>query len=446
MQRFFFCCEFYFSHRAKIFKMEPETRLRRLKPDRQLAYRAPRLYTVHDCSSHCCSFDENSSVLCEYGQLMRPLISGWRRINKRVVSYITPCGLSMRSLHAIKRYLNVTKCQHLDVDNFCFDRRVDCLREYVTDERYILNEVCQLHTHCIYLSNRLTIFYFQDISNGIEAKAIRVANETNESMIDAFTYVTQNHVHRDVPYQSVDYCDSMVCCECKDDCNDRNRCPCWQLTLGASFPHDFPLNKIYEYKRLYTTVVSGIYECNINCKCSRKCSNRVTQLPIAHNFELFMTANCGWGIRCRNDLPRGAFICCYLGDLRTEELSIEIARNHGDAYMATLDLIEYAGQFKDGYESEAINSGSDSDTPPPKKRQRVTGSSRKICRDSVEIDAVNRGADSQSIKYLPTTRTRQLFGPNETSSYIIDARRFGNVGRFLNVRPNCGAAIFSIRF
>lgn len=78
----------------------------------------------------------------------------------------------------------------------------------------------------IYDSNWLRIFYFQDISNGIEAKAIRVANEINENMTDAFTYVTQNHVHHEVLYHSVDCRHSMVCCECEDDCNDRNRCPC----------------------------------------------------------------------------------------------------------------------------------------------------------------------------------------------------------------------------
>lgn len=125
--------------------MKSETRLLRLKPNEQLAYRAPTVYTVHDCCSNCCKFDGNSSVLWEYGPLIRPLISGWRRINKRVVSYITPCGLSMRNLHAIKQYLSLTKCQQLDVDDFCFDRRVHCLREYVTDERYILNDVWQFH-------------------------------------------------------------------------------------------------------------------------------------------------------------------------------------------------------------------------------------------------------------------------------------------------------------
>lgn len=72
---------------------------------------------------------------------MRPLLIGWRRNKKRLVSYITPCGLTMQNIHDIKRYLYVTECQLLDVDNFCFERRVDCLREYVTDEQYILSDV-----------------------------------------------------------------------------------------------------------------------------------------------------------------------------------------------------------------------------------------------------------------------------------------------------------------
>lgn len=203
---------------------------------------------------------------------------------------------------------------------------------------------------------------------------------------------------------------------------------------------------IYQYKRLYVAVETGIYECNVNCRCSTKCSNRVAQLRVAHNFEVFMTENCGWGVRCRNDLPRGAFICCYFGELQTEELSIETARNHGDDYMATLNFIEFAENIKDGYESEPIectHSESDCDTAPPRKRQRVTCGSREIYCDCNESDGVSRVASSQSIKYFPLTR--QFFGPNETE-YLIDGKRFGNVGRFFNVRLCCDQCRFSILF
>lgn len=124
--------------------MKTKIRFHRLRPDEQLIYLPPNVYTKHDCSSRCCSsfIDGNSSLLRIYGPLIRPLLIGWRRINKQLISYITPCGLTMRNFCDIKRYLNVTECQLLDVDNFCFERRVDCLREYVTDDQYILCDVC----------------------------------------------------------------------------------------------------------------------------------------------------------------------------------------------------------------------------------------------------------------------------------------------------------------
>lgn len=126
-------------------KMKSSQRLHRIQVDEQFAYRPPKKYTVHNCSSHCCSFDENPSILWKYGPLIWPLIIGWKRINKHEIFYITPCGLSMRDYRDVKRYLDVIKCDLLDVDNFCFERGVDCLREYISDEEHILSNVCMLY-------------------------------------------------------------------------------------------------------------------------------------------------------------------------------------------------------------------------------------------------------------------------------------------------------------
>ena len=36
-------------------------------------------------------------------------------------------------------------------------------------------------------------------------------------------------------------------------------------------------------------------------------------------LQVFKTSSKGWGIRCLNDIPQGAFICIYAGKLLTEE-------------------------------------------------------------------------------------------------------------------------------
>ena len=35
-------------------------------------------------------------------------------------------------------------------------------------------------------------------------------------------------------------------------------------------------------------------------------------------FQVFKTANRGWGIRALNDIPKGAFLCVYAGNLLTD--------------------------------------------------------------------------------------------------------------------------------
>lgn len=128
--------------------MNCATRLQQIKLVEQLEYRPPNEYKAHACDPRCCPVGEHSTSVWRFGPLVQPIVIGWRRIRKRGVFYIAPCGLSMKSIDEICRYLDVTKCQLLGVDNFCFERNVDCLREYVTDEQYVLSEVSWLQRLC----------------------------------------------------------------------------------------------------------------------------------------------------------------------------------------------------------------------------------------------------------------------------------------------------------
>lgn len=251
----------------------------------------------------------------------------------------------------------------------------------------------------------------------------------------------------------------MSCCNCIDDCYDRSECPCWTLTYNGLHFADTPYDKFgYDnFKRLNSLIPTGIFECNENCKCSKKCSNRVAQQPIAHNLELYKTRSCGWGVQCRNDLPKGAFICCYVGDLMTEEHCEQLFKKYGDTYLAQLNFIEIAEEFKEGYEAHAPTlsnslSGSDSDRtferPPAKKartsfvNESTSESSRSATSSSSTSDSIVSVVDEPNmpvISYFPRMEptnevhpTRQLFGRKE-AVYIIDGKRCGNIGRFFNV-------------
>ena len=76
---------------------------------------------------------------------------------------------------------------------------------------------------------------------------------------------------------------------------------------------------------------------------------------------MFKTASRGWGIRTLVDLPGGAFVCTYVGNLYTAEASNSIGKNFGDEYFAELDLVENVEGHKDGWESDVVEPGEESD-------------------------------------------------------------------------------------
>lgn len=41
-------------------------------------------------------------------------------------------------------------------------------------------------------------------------------------------------------------------------------------------------------------------------------------------LEVFKTTEKGWGVRCLNDIPSGAFICVYAGSILTDEEGDEV--------------------------------------------------------------------------------------------------------------------------
>lgn len=130
------------ANKVQLPKNKSTNRYKRLKAEKQKAYRPQIEYTSHECNASCCTFDATTANLMKYGPLALPMIMGWTRgISKRVVWYTTPCGKVKRNMHDLRRYLQVTKCKLLDVDNFCYEHEIDCMRGYETNERHILSKV-----------------------------------------------------------------------------------------------------------------------------------------------------------------------------------------------------------------------------------------------------------------------------------------------------------------
>ncbi|KAM3956255.1 LOW QUALITY PROTEIN: SET domain bifurcated histone lysine methyltransferase eggless [Aphomia sociella] len=295
----------------------------------------PYKMLTHNCSPKCKRTDVLAlKDLRTYNPLAKPLLSGWERQIVRYkghkeVMYRAPCGRRLRNLAELHRYLSMVQSD-MPVDLFDFGPATHCLAEFVLNKCLVGKK---------------------DLSHGKENVPVPCVNYYDESLPEFCSYNTERTPTAGVP---LNLDPEFLCgCDCTDDCQDKSRCACWQMTLegartiGLRGPHVG-----YSYRRLPEPLPSGIYECNSRCKCKKTCLNRVAQHPLQLKLQVFKTLNRGWGIRALNDVPKGSFLCVYAGNLLTDATANLDGLNEGDEYLAELDYIEVVEQMKEGYEED----------------------------------------------------------------------------------------------
>lgn len=140
-------------------------------------------------------------------------------------------------------------------------------------------------------------------------------------------------------------------------------------------------------------------------------------------------------MRTLHDIPKGTFICTYVGNLYGGEEGNRVGKNFGDEYFADLDMIEVVENAKtvseDEDSDEGINLNESSEAEeslkaktPPTSKNPTRKSSRK--KKSVKKPSIKAVAPKEKF-----VSVRKLFGSDE-ESYIMDAKRTGNIGRYLN--------------
>ncbi|ERE87287.1 histone-lysine N-methyltransferase SETDB2 isoform X1 [Cricetulus griseus] len=211
------------------------------------------------------------------------------------VNYKTPCGRSLRNMDEVFHYLIETECNFLFTDNFSFNTYVQLTRNYPKQDA-VVSEL--------------------DISNGVESVPISFCNEIDSRKLPSFKYRKTTWPRACYLNFSSMFSDS---CDCSEGCIDIKKCPCLQLT--AKNAKACPLSPDgmctgYKYKRLKRLIPTGIYECNLLCKCNRQlCQNRVVQHGPQVRLQVFKSEKKGWGVRCLDDIDRGTFVCIYSGRL-----------------------------------------------------------------------------------------------------------------------------------
>ncbi|RAL38347.1 hypothetical protein DM860_002325 [Cuscuta australis] len=199
-------------------------------------------------------------------------------------------------------------------------------------------------------------FYFvEDISKGEEEVKISLVNEFNHERPPAFVYIPKNVVFQEarIRFLLARISDDDCCSGCIGECLAlKIPCACAGETTGEfaytrqnllkdnflenfvsmnrepkKHPHvycqDCPLERSNGSERLSGKckghlVRKFIKECWHKCGCSKNCGNRVVQRGISVNLQVFMTPDGkGWGVRALENLPKGTFVCEYVGEIVT---------------------------------------------------------------------------------------------------------------------------------
>ncbi|XP_069826125.1 histone-lysine N-methyltransferase SETDB2 [Dendropsophus ebraccatus] len=261
-------------------------------------------YERHSCGQMCLA-NVNPDFKKKENPLKFPVTCHFQRrhakssiISRHLdVIYKTPCGKGLRDFDDVRSYLSQTKCNFLSLENFSFNTYLQLDRNLVIDQ---------------------VVFQDVDISRDTELVPVQICNEINHTRPAPFTY-------RKCPwprgYFINNFTDLFIgCCDCTDGCWDVSKCACLQLTArkldkAVTLPEESKAPG-YCYKRLQRPVPTGLYECNVSCKCDRKlCENRLVQHGLQLQLQVFKTKGKGWGVRCLDDLDKGTFVCIYAGKI-----------------------------------------------------------------------------------------------------------------------------------
>ncbi|XP_028770680.1 probable inactive histone-lysine N-methyltransferase SUVR1 [Neltuma alba] len=220
--------------------------------------------------------------------------------------------------------------------------------------------------------------FLSDITKGSEKVEISLIDEYGNGELPKFNYIPHNLIYQsaNVNISLARIADEGCCSNCIGDCLSQSLpCACAQET-GGEFAYtiqgllkdefltscmsmkqepqahqlvyceECPLerskNECMPEQCKGHLIRKFIKECWRKCGCDMQCGNRVVQRGLRCKLQVFFTGEGkGWGLRTLEDLPRGSFICEYVGEILTNmELHERIVHKNGNdrhTYPVTLD-------------------------------------------------------------------------------------------------------------
>ncbi|XP_062084357.1 histone-lysine N-methyltransferase SUVR4 [Humulus lupulus] len=216
-----------------------------------------------------------------------------------------------------------------------------------------------------------------DISKGTEKMKVSLLDEVGNENFPKFNYIPQSIIYQNanINISLARVVDEDCCSSCSGNClSSPLPCACARETGGefAYTPQGLlkeeflracidMKEKPQEHHFVYCTdcpiersrnednfekckghlVRKFIKECWRKCGCDMHCGNRVVQRGISSRLQVFFTREGkGWGVRSLDPLPKGAFVCEYIGEVLTNmELYNRNKKGSNDrhTYPVTLD-------------------------------------------------------------------------------------------------------------
>uniref|UniRef100_W5UCA5 Histone-lysine N-methyltransferase SETDB2 n=1 Tax=Ictalurus punctatus TaxID=7998 RepID=W5UCA5_ICTPU len=428
-------------------------------------------YQQHDCSPACLPhLPSHSDTFLGHNPLQVPLLCHFQRhcakplmlspheeLDSNVL-YKAPCGRSLRRMDDVYQFLQQTKSLGvLHQTNFSFNSQV--LPERQAQPRP-LAPASPLPTTSI--SER-------DISRGIESVPVTLCNDLDGVRPKEFRYRKDRWPHgcflSTAPF-------FLSCCDCTDGCTDSSSCLCLQLSLKAGAKPD----RLYSHHRLNEPVSTGLYECGPWCGCQKSsCQNRVVQHGLRVRLQVFRTNDKGWGVRCRDDLDKGTFVCTYAGVVlrlgrNLEEPLLSKIQKEEQLSDDEVEVVEEwtlpSGQKKtvtetldtsprpyvlviqrpadqpsaplDGQREQLENSDNQEEmntcsSPNPSHTEIKHQHKEEVVRKRLRLDGEENGGDVRRDQMVPKPDCQEKM-------YYLDASKEGNVGRFIN--HSCNPNLF----
>ncbi|KAJ0014847.1 hypothetical protein Pint_20362 [Pistacia integerrima] len=188
-----------------------------------------------------------------------------------------------------------------------------------------------------------------DITKGAENVKISLVDDAGNENLPKFTYIPHNIVYQNayVHISLARIADEDCCSSCSGDCLSFSiPCACARET-GGEFAYTPQGLLKEEFLRACMQMEKGPLEQHLvycqDCPIeSMQCGNRVVQRGITCKLQVFLTdKEKGWGVRTLQNLPKGAFVCEYVGEVVTNtelyERNMQSDGNERHTYPVTLD-------------------------------------------------------------------------------------------------------------